>query len=93
MLAGLGMLDSRLSIVHATHLTPADRVSSRHIRVSIAVEVARAKHRGHSVPTRSDVRRVIIGGDIVADSGRLCTPTAPRPEDLMDESRAALAGA
>ena len=191
VLAGLGMLDSRLSMVHATHLTPADRglvsasgctvvmcptteadlgdgigpafeLASSGARIAIgsdqnavidpllelrgleAGERLSSGRRGrfspadlltagssagyaslgisHSVlapgdpcdlveldpsslrtigsavsqlifsATASDVRRVIVGGDIVAHSGRLCTPTAPRPEDLLDESRAALAG-
>ena len=192
VLAGLGILDQRLSIVHATHLTPADRalvsasgctvvvcptteadlgdgigpafeLASGGARIAIgsdqnavidpllelrgleAGERLSSGRRGrfspaalltagsisgyaslgisHSVlapgdpcdlveldpssprtigsavsqlilsATASDVRRVIVGGAIVADSGRLCTPTAFRPEDLLAEALAAMAGA
>jgi formiminoglutamate deiminase len=42
--------------------------------------------------TASDIRRVIVGGEIVADSGRLATAAA-RPEELFAEALSALAGA
>ena len=189
VLAGLGMLDSRLSIVHATHLTPADRAlvsasgctvvmcptteadlgdgigpafaladagtpiaigsdqnavidpllelrgleagerlsSGRRGRFSPAALLEAGSRSGYaslgisrhlltpgdpcdlveldpSSPrtigsavsqlilsgTASDVRRVIVGGEIVADGGRLSTHTAPRPEDLLAEALAAL---
>jgi len=192
VLAGLGMLDSRLSIVHATHLTPADRglvsasgctvvmcptteadlgdgigpafeLASSGARIAIgsdqnavidpllelrgleAGERLSSGRRGRFSPadlltagssagyaslgisrsvlapgdpcdlveldpssvrtigsavsqlifsaTASDVRRVIVGGEIVADGGRLSTHTAPRPEDLLAEALAALTGA
>ena len=192
VLAGLEMLDSRLSIVHATHLTPADRAlvsasgctvvmcptteadlgdgigpafaladagtpiaigsdqnavidpllelrgleagerlsSGRRGRFSPAALLEAGSSSGYaslgisrhlltpgdpcdlveldpSSPrtigsavgqlilsaTASDVRRVIVGGEIVADGGRLSTHTAPRPEDLLAEALAALAGA
>jgi formiminoglutamate deiminase len=41
--------------------------------------------------TASDIQRVIVGGETVAVSGRLAT--AARPEDLLAEALAALAGA
>ena len=54
VLAGLGMLDSRLSMVHATHLTPADRAAragdrSRHSGLSrsrSALRSTRVRKRG-----------------------------------------------
>jgi formiminoglutamate deiminase len=42
--------------------------------------------------TASDIRRVIVGGEIVADGGRLATAAA-RPEELFAEALSALAGA
>jgi formiminoglutamate deiminase len=42
--------------------------------------------------TASDIRRVIVGGEIVADGGRLATAVA-RPEELFAEALSALAGA
>lgn len=188
VLAGLGMLDSRLSIVHATHLTPADRalVSASGCTVVMcptteadlgdgigpAFELAQAGtpiaigsdqntvidpllelrgleagerlasgRRGRFSPaallgigsvagyaslgisrsvlvpgdpcdlveldpasvrtigsaadqmlltaTASDVRRVIVGGVVVADSGRLSDPAADPPEDLLADALAA----
>ncbi len=38
----------------------------------------------------SDVRRVVVGGRLVADSGRLVGPRTSRPEDLLEEAFAAL---
>jgi formiminoglutamate deiminase len=43
--------------------------------------------------TASDVRRVIVGGELLADSGRLRGRAASRPEDLLAEAFAALADA
>ena len=190
VLAGIGMLDARLSIVHATHLTPADRslvsasgctvvmcptteadlgdgigpafelasggtpiaigsdqnavidpllelrgleagerlASGRRGRFSpatlleagsvcgyaslgisrsvlapgdpcdlVELDPASVRTIGSTVSqlilsaTATDVRRVIVGGEVVADSGRLAS--AGRPEDLLAEAFAALADA
>ncbi|MES2094939.1 MAG: formimidoylglutamate deiminase [Actinomycetota bacterium] len=79
--SSLGLSETLLTAGDPCDLVELDRESPR--------TIGSATDQLLLTATASDVRRVIVGGAVVADSGRLATVTA-RPEVLFAEAIAAL---
>ncbi|MBG6107900.1 formimidoylglutamate deiminase [Frigoribacterium sp. CG_9.8] len=83
--ASLGISHSVLAPGDPCDLVELDPASVRTIGSTVSQLILTA--------TATDVRRVIVGGAVVADSGRLANAGTRHPEDLLAEAMAALADA